>query len=138
MDFAVRGDGQPVEMAGLLTVFGATPTRATITLMPLGIDRRLARALGALLACWAAAAVSVFIPVAHFLLVPGLAIGGLVWAVVRLRARERLVRVHGACPRCGRVQEFIAAGSTGGQSAVTCPGCLNRLLVTTGAPTSSG
>jgi hypothetical protein len=138
MDFAVRGDGQPVERAGLLTVFGATPTRATITVRPLGIGRRLARALGALLACWAAAAVSVFIPVAHFLLVPGLAIGGLAWAVVRLRARECLVRVHGGCPRCGRVQEFIAAGSTGGQPAVTCPGCLNRLLVTTGVPVSSG
>lgn len=68
--------GQPVEISGLLTVFGAPPTRATITVMPLGIGRRLARALGALLACWAAATVAVFIPVAHFLLVPGLAIGG--------------------------------------------------------------
>jgi hypothetical protein len=128
--------GQPVEISGLLTVFGAPPTRATITVMPLGIGRRLARALGALLACWAAAAVAVFIPVAHFLLVPGLAIGGLVWAVIRLRARERLVRVHGVCPRCGHVQEFIAAGSTGGQPAVSCPGCLNRLLVTVGVPAS--
>jgi hypothetical protein len=128
--------GQPVEISGLLTVFGAPPTRATITVMPLGIGRRLARALGALLACWTAAAVAVFIPVAHFLLVPGLAIGGLVWAVVRLRARERLVRVHGVCPRCGHVQEFIAAGSAGGQPAVSCPGCLNRLLVTVGVPVS--
>jgi hypothetical protein len=127
--------GQPVEISGLLTVFGAPPTRATITVMPLGIGRRLARALGALLACWAAAAVAVFIPVAHFLLVPGLAIGGLVWAIVRLRARERLVRVRGVCPRCGHVQ-FIAAGSAGGQPAVSCPGCLNRLLVTVGVPVS--
>jgi hypothetical protein len=82
----VRPSGQPVEVSGLLTIFGAAPTRATITVLPLSIGRRLARALGALLACWAAAAVAVFIPVAHFILVPGLAIGGLVWAAVDLRA----------------------------------------------------
>ena len=132
----VRPIGQPVEVSGLLTIFGAAPTRATVTVLPLSIGRRLARALGALLACWAAAAVAVFIPVAHFILVPGLAIGGLVWAAVELRARERLVRVHGVCPRCGREQEFVAAGSSGRQPSVSCPGCLNRLLVTKDVPAS--
>jgi hypothetical protein len=62
---------EPVEMPALLTVFGASPASATVTVMPLGIGHRLARALGALLTCWGAAVVAVFIPVAHFLVVPG-------------------------------------------------------------------
>jgi hypothetical protein len=102
-------------------------------LEPLSAGRRLARVLGVLLACWAAAAVAVVIPVAHLVLVPGLAIAGLVWAVLRLRERERLLAVHGTCPRCVREQDFVVGGSPGRQPAVDCPACLNRLLVTTGA-----
>jgi uncharacterized protein involved in cysteine biosynthesis len=37
---------------------------------------------------WGAAAVSVFIPVAHFLLVPGFAVAGVVIFVKRMRDRE--------------------------------------------------
>jgi len=123
---------RPVEVPATLTVFGAAPTRATLTLVPLSPGRRLARALGGLAACWGAAAVAVFIPVAHFLLVPALTIAGLVWAVLRYRERQRLVRVHGVCPRCGRAQDFIPGGTMAQQPAVDCPGCFNRLLVTTG------
>jgi hypothetical protein len=122
----------PVEVPATLTVFGAAPTRATVTLVPLSPARRLARALGVLAACWVAAAGAVFVPVAHFLLVPALAIAGPVWAVIRFREHQRLVRVRGVCPRCGRPQEFVPGGSIARQPAVDCPGCLNRLVVTTG------
>jgi hypothetical protein len=115
-------------VAGTLTVFGAEPRPATLTLVSLDPGRRLARALGVLALCWGGALVAVFIPVAHFVLVPGLAIAGVVWAVLRMRERERLLRVHGTCPRCGRVEDFVPAG--GGRSlAVTCPGCFNSLGV---------
>jgi hypothetical protein len=125
---------QPVEVDATLTVFGAAPTRATVTLIPLSPGRRLARALGVLAACWAGAVVAVFIPVAHFLLVPALTIGGLVWAVLRFREQQRLLRVQGVCPRCGRAQEFVPGGTIERQPAVDCPGCLSRLRVTTGDP----
>jgi hypothetical protein len=61
---------RPVEVPAALTIFGAAPTRATLTLIPHSLGWRLARALGVLAACWRAAAVSVFIPAAHFLLCP--------------------------------------------------------------------
>jgi ribosomal protein S27E len=76
--------------------------------------------------------VAVFVPVAHFVLVPVLVVAGVVLAAVRLRERERLVRVHGTCPRCGGEQEFVLGSSLGRQASVDCPGCLNRLVVTTG------
>jgi hypothetical protein len=123
---------EPVDVPVTLTVFGAAPTQATATLVPLGPGRRLARALAALAACWAAAVVAVFIPVAHFLLVPALAIAGPVWACFRLRERQRLVRVRGTCPRCGRSQEFVPGGTVERRPAVDCPGCLDRVVVTTG------
>jgi hypothetical protein len=122
-----------VEEPGSLTVFGAPPAPATLGVEPLGVGRRLARGLGALAACWGAAAVAVFIPVAHLVLVPALAVAGVVLAALRLRERERLVRVHGTCPRCRREQAFVVSGSLGRRPSVDCPGCLNRLTVTAGA-----
>jgi hypothetical protein len=122
-----------VETVATLTVFGAAPTRAAVTVVTLNLGRRMGRALGALAACWGAAVVAVFIPVAHFLLVPALAVAGVIWAFLRFRERERLVRIHGTCPRCGRADDFVPGGSEDGKLVVSCPGCRNRLLVTRGA-----
>jgi len=113
-----------------LHVFGAAPSHATAEVEPLNLGGRLARSLGILLACWAAAIVSIFIPVAHFFLVPGFLVLGVVLAVVRGRDRERLLRLHGLCPRCRREQEFVQSGRQGGELWVNCPGCFNRLSVT--------
>lgn len=121
-----------IEAPATLAIFGAAPTRATLTLIPLSLGWRLARALGVLAACWGAAAVSVFIPVAHFLLVPALAIAGPVWGVLRFREHQRLVRVRGVCPRCRRVQDFAPGGTLARQPTVHCPDCFNRLMVTIG------
>jgi DNA-directed RNA polymerase subunit RPC12/RpoP len=118
-----------VEVAGTLSIFGAAPTPATLTLVPLSPGRRLVRALVALSVCWVAAGLAVFIPVAHFVLVPALAIAGVVGFVIRVRERQRFLRVHGMCPRCGREQDFVPGGSMGGRPTVDCPACFNRLLV---------
>jgi hypothetical protein len=91
---------------------------------------RLGRALGVLAACWIAALVAVFIPVAHFVLVPGLAVTGVVWATRELRRRVRVLRAAGECPRCRRHQTFVPAGSAGDQLALDCPACLTRLHAT--------
>lgn len=120
----------PHERGAALQVFGAAPTRAIAVLVSQNPGQRLARALGGLIACWAAAIVSVFIPLAHFVLVPGFLVLGVTWAVVRGRERERLLQLRGTCPRCGRDEEFGRGTRQGGQLWVTCPGCLNRLLVT--------
>jgi hypothetical protein len=124
-----------LDVPGRLTIFGAPPTPATLEIEPLGIGRRVTRAAVVLLACWAAAVVAVFIPVAHLVLVPGLAVTGVVLAVLRLRQGERLVAVRGTCPRCQREHTFVVSGSMGRGSTVDCPGCLNRLVVTASAAT---
>jgi hypothetical protein len=118
-----------VEVPARLSIFGAAPTPVTVTLLPLSAGRRLARALAVLAACWVAAALAVFIPVAHFLLVPALALAGPIGAVIRFRERQRVLRVHGTCPRCGREQDFVPGASMGRQPTVDCPACFNRLLV---------
>ncbi len=119
-----------IEMPALLTAFGATPGRATVVVARNSVGRRVARALAALGACWALALVAVFIPVAHFVLVPSLLVAGPVAAVVRLREDRTLVKLHGVCPRCGLEQDFRAGGRFRSPRTVYCTGCRTDLLLT--------
>jgi hypothetical protein len=126
--------GSPQQRRATLTAFGATPTPVTITVVTHTPASRFGRALGALAACWCAAVAAVFIPVAHFVLVPGLAVIGVLWAARQLRTRVTVLEALGECPRCGRQQSFVPAGSSGDQLAFDCPACLTRLLATPEAP----
>ncbi|HFE37899.1 MAG TPA: hypothetical protein ENK06_05710 [Gammaproteobacteria bacterium] len=60
---------------------------------------RTKRAVTALLGCWAIAGVSIFIPIAHFALVPGFLIAGPIMAYSRLKMSESKEKVVGVCPR---------------------------------------
>lgn len=120
----------PHERAATLEAFGGPLTHATAVLVSQNPGQRLVRAIAILAGCWAAAIASVFIPVAHFLLVPGFAVLGVALAVFRGRERERLLGVHGVCPRCGRAQELGRGERQGDRTWVTCPACFTRLLVT--------
>ncbi len=61
---------------------------------------RLSRAAKALLGCWAAAGVTVLIPIAHFVLVPGFFIAGPVLAYTRYQAERTSDAVKVDCPSC--------------------------------------
>lgn len=63
---------------------------------------RWLRALKLLGGMWLVAAATVFIPIAHFVLVPGFLLAGPVMAVLRFRVGETLEAALGACPTCGR------------------------------------
>ncbi len=63
---------------------------------------RLWRAAKVLLLLWALAAVSVLIPVAHFLLVPAFLIAGPIAAWRRARQESGIVGGQGPCPDCGK------------------------------------
>lgn len=65
-----------------------------------GRDRAL-RALGMLGLMWLLALISVAIPIAHFVLVPGFLIAGPIVGFLRYRVTEQCERVTGACPTCG-------------------------------------
>lgn len=121
------GKREEVVSQAYLTVFGVPPSPVTISVLELGLLRRVARAVLVLLVCWALALASVFIVLVHFILVPGFLIGGLVLAYLRFRTARLVTRVHGVCPRCGIEQDFDPPswGRT-----VGCPRCKNQLTLT--------
>jgi transposase-like protein len=69
----------------------------------------------------------VFIPVAHFVLVPTLLAAGVITAVLRLGEAARLASVRGVCPRCGTEQEFESGGRFRRERTLDCPGCHHHL-----------
>ena len=74
-----------------------------------------------LLAC-----LTVLVPIAHFVLVPGFLIASIVFTIRRLTERRRIVRVHGRCPRCSTEQDFqIDKAPLQGDLELTCSNCRN-------------
>lgn len=61
---------------------------------------RVIRALQGLGLMWALAIATAFIPLAHFVLVPGFLIAGPVMAILRYRVTESAVNATGECPTC--------------------------------------
>jgi hypothetical protein len=117
-----------------LTAFGAPPVAAVATVVSQTRAERITRALAALGAFWALALVALFIPVAHFILVPTLVIVGIVAAVRRGREARRLVNVRGTCPRCGVERRFDVGGRFGVERAFDCPWCHNILRLRPPSP----
>ena len=111
----------------MLGAFGAPHLAATARVLRQSRQRRMRRALAALGMCWGAAIPCIFIPLAHFFLVPTLVTTGIVLFVLRSREDTRLLGVRGRCPRCGVEQEFPAGGRLHGERALDCPRCHNHL-----------
>jgi hypothetical protein len=83
------------EIPATLSAFGAPPAAATATVRNQSPSERLWRIAGGVGLCAGLAILSLFIPVAHFILVPTFVAAGIVMAVVRAREDTRLLRVHG-------------------------------------------
>jgi len=66
----------------------------------LSASGRIARAGKVLAVCWLLAIITLFIPIAHFFLVPLFVIGGLVMAYMKYRAAEITENATGICPEC--------------------------------------
>ncbi len=92
----LRGSAQPVALiaAGNRSVGEVRIERWTPA-------ARLRRAAKRWTVLWALAALSVLIPVAHFVLVPALLIAGPISAVARYRQRSGVIAGEGVCPSCG-------------------------------------
>lgn len=119
------------EVPASLSIFGSPPTRVTASIVQLTMAQRVGRALTGLGACRGLAVLAVFIPVAHFVLVPTLLVAGMVIGVRRLREDQILTHVHAACPRCGLEQDFQKSGRSRGHWTLDCAGCRNSLLLFT-------
>jgi hypothetical protein len=128
--------GTVLAVPAVLTAFGAPPTHVTATVVQQNPGRRATRALAGLGAFWATAAAAVFIPVAHFVLVPTFLAAGVVTAAPRLREDRRLTGVRGACPRCGVEQSFEAHGRFVRERTIDCPSCHHHLVLRPESPSA--
>jgi hypothetical protein len=118
-----------VQTAAVLTAFGHEPRPATATVIEQPPGARFGRVLGGLGMFWGLALVSVFVPVAHFLLVPTFAVAGIVMAVRRAREDRRLVVLRCTCPRCGAGHELRPGGRFVAGRRVDCPTCHGDLTL---------
>ncbi len=106
-----------------LALSGEASTTGEVTLQDRSLPMRLARALVALLGSWAVAGACIFVPVAHFVLVPAFVGVGLVLGVVRLRDDVSLIAAQGMCPRCHVQRKLEASGRFRDGTTVHCDGC---------------
>ena len=119
-----------VDIPATLSAFGAPPVHATATVQNQSPAERLRRTAAGIGLCAGLALVSLFIPVAHVILVPTFVGAGIAVAVVRAREDTRLLRVHGVCPRCATTQEFECGGRFTSTRSLDCPACHTNLTLT--------
>lgn len=99
-----------------------TPVRAELAVDPIAAGKRLGRGLLRLLACWALAVACIFVPLLHFVLVPGLVLLG---PVLAWRASVATVSVSSTeitCPRCSTLTP-VEPGTTGWPARLWCASC---------------
>lgn len=125
----MAGSSTPGESAVpyMLTGYSGNQTEAHLEIRVFERPARLRRAAAGLATWWAVALGSAFIPVAHFLLVPGFAGFGLFVFFQRLRTAAIVVAAAGTCPDCGVEQQLDILGPWHGQRGVSCRHCHRSL-----------
>lgn len=91
---------------------------------------RMKRALLRLAACWAAAGVTLFIPLAHFVLVPGFLIAGPVIALGAYRMEWARNHASGRCPVCQADITLAMEAKDALPKWTYCPACNAPLQLT--------
>ncbi len=112
-----------------LSGYSPSPTTATVTIRLFEKPERVRRALKGLAPFWGAALGSVFIPVAHFLLVPSFALYGAYTFFERLGARQVVTAAEGTCPDCGTPQRLETGGRWQVPRTVACRHCQRALRI---------
>ena len=120
-------DGRIRRRRFVLTGYSDQTTAGVAHVRSFDRAERMVRASKRLALAWAGALIGFFIPVAHFLLVPGLLIAGVVFFRSGLGAREIAYSMTGSCPDCGLEQDFASAGRWEPPHTVTCRGCHRSL-----------
>ena len=124
------------QVAISLTAFGFTPRPATAVVIEQSTGERVGRVFAGLGMFWALALGGLFIPVAHFILVPVFLSAGIIMAIKRSREDRRLAEVRGPCPRCGAQQTFKAGGRFEAGRSLDCPACHGTFAVDVPSPTA--
>jgi hypothetical protein len=125
-----------VQVAVSLTAFGFAPRPGTAVVIEQSTGERVARVFTGLGMFWALTLGGLFIPVAHFVLVPVFLAAGIIMAVRRSREDRRLAEVRGPCPRCGAQQTFRASGRFAPGRSLDCPACHGTFALAVPGPAS--
>lgn len=121
-----------------LSITRRETSHAVAVVVEHAVRARIARALGAWLACWLLAALSVFIHILHLFLVPGFLVAGVVLGIKRLRERSSLVRLEGPCPRCKVPRTREAMGAFRDACRVHCDTCGHSATLRVLGPRADG
>jgi hypothetical protein len=113
-----------------LTGYSDASTPGSATVLSFNKGERWGRALKGLGVSWLVAAGTVFIPVAHFLLVPGFFLFGIYVFVSRMRTVEITSSIRGRCPDCTAEQDFETGGPWGLPRSLACGECGRTLRAT--------
>lgn len=111
----------------ILSGYHGHPTHGTVTIHEFSRAQRWRRALQGLGKWWGVALLSVFIPIAHFVLVPSFLLYGIWQFVQRVGTAELATDAHGTCPDCGKEQPFELAPRWRAPQPVTCRYCQRGL-----------
>jgi hypothetical protein len=84
---------------------------------------RMGRAGKVLGISWALALVTLFIPIAHFVLVPTFLIAGPVMAAMKYKVETVMEKVHGICPECNQVVDIVLEPNDKLPKHTYCPAC---------------
>lgn len=112
---------QQVMMVGLKSDAGLR--RGELKLSVLSSAERLQRSFGTLLLCWLLAGVTLFIPLAHFFLVPLFVIAGPVLFFMRYKVTELKESVSGECPECAQAVVIELEATDKFPKWTYCPSC---------------
>lgn len=104
-------DDEKNSCAGMLHYIAFTPTDRT------------KRAAIMWTGCWIAAGIAVFIPLAHFFLVPAFLIAGPILFFQRSKQKDAKEKVTGTCPRCHQEIEIKLEATDQLPKWVYCPKC---------------
>lgn len=114
-------------LEGVLRYYDLAPTTVSVTVRTYDGRARAWRAARVLAICWGLAAVSVLVPIAHFLLVPAFFLAGPLLAVPKLRERASVLSARGRCPACGEERAFHVHAPWKESIAVNCGACRRGL-----------
>jgi len=117
-----------------VTGYAPQPTETLVRLESVDSRQRIGGAWARFGLFLVLAVVSVLIPVAHFILVPGFLIAAFASLVMKLGATTRILSARATCPDCGAEQELDLPGAWRLPRDVTCRGCQRRLTVTAATP----
>ena len=119
--------GEPREHEGRFTYPDRDSTPVRVSSVHRAPPARAIRAVKTLGACWGLALVAVFLPLLHWVLVPGLLVLGPALAYARLHEADTLTRAEGHCPACAATQVFTLGQRWRERTVLRCEACGRRI-----------